>query len=552
MSRIQANALSLPAAMPSVVTVGIVFGIIWVSLKVLSVGRRAPGLPPGPPTVPVLGNLHLMPKERPHLQFEKWAREYGPIYSLMLGTRTMIVLSSDTAVKDVLTTRSGIYSDRPDMFIGQKIASGGLRLVVMRYGDNWRMIHKMVHNILNITAAVTYLPYQDLENKIMLKGFLDTPADFLNHIRRFSYSLSTQMIFGYRCRDINDPKLHQLFINFERWGELSGSSSAQLADLYPIMQKLPKFMAPNVRYAERLYQTEKQHYVGHWMKAKQGLDVGTGMPCFCNDIYRAQKTQGFSDDAAGYISGSLLEAGSDTTSSTLYGFILAILIWPEVQRKAQDEIDRVVGPDRLPVIDDYAKMPYLRQCIKESLRWMPTVVLGVPHAAVKDDSYMGYNIPKGATVINNVWAIHMDPKRSPDPRRFDPERFAGDDTTLYQSAMGDTKKRDTFVFGAGRRLCQGIHIAERSLFLAMSRLLWGFEFSPTAGYAYDIEDLVGSITVQPAKYPAVIKPRSREKAAIMADAARDCNALLDPDTGEWKQIPDGMAFSTWMPTKEDY
>ncbi|KAL0768893.1 hypothetical protein CaCOL14_008201 [Colletotrichum acutatum] len=399
----------------------------------------------------------------------------------------MIVLSSDTAVKEVLDKRSGNYSDRPDMFIGQKVASGDLRLVVMRYGDNWRMIHRMVHNILNIKAAVTYVPYQDLENKILLKDLLETPSDFLQHIRRFTYSLSTQMIYGYRCTDNHDPKLLQLF-----------------------------------------------------------------EPCFCNDIYRAQTKEGFSDDAAAYISGSLLEAGSDTTAGTLYGFIQAILVWPEVQKKAQEEIDCVIGSARLPTIDDYQDLPYIRCCIKESLRWMPTVFLGVPHAAVKDNVYMGYNIPKGATIINNVWAIHMDEERSPNPRVFDPERFKDDHTTLYQSAMGDTKKRDNFVFGAGRRLCQGIHIAERSLFLGMSRLLWAFDFSPAVDaqgnpVKYDIENLVGGITVQPSDYPARIEPRSAEKVAIIKDAAEECKQLLNPVTMQWKQVPEGMAFSTWMP-----
>jgi len=111
----------------------------------------------------------------------------------------------------------------------------------------------------------------------------------------------------------------------------------------------------------------------------------------------------FSDDAAGYISGSLLEAGSDTTAATLYGFIQAMLVWPEIQKKAQEEMDRVVGSERLPTIEDYPNLPYIRCCIKESVRWMPTVVLGVPHAALKEDTYMSYTIPKGATIINNVW-----------------------------------------------------------------------------------------------------------------------------------------------------
>ncbi|KAK1466422.1 hypothetical protein CCUS01_01272 [Colletotrichum cuscutae] len=453
----------------------------------------------------------------------------------------MIVLSSDTTVKEVLDKRSGNYSDRPDMFIGQKVASGDLRLVVMRYGDNWRMIHRMMHNILNIKAAVTYVPYQDLENKILLNDLLETPSDFLQHIRRFTYSLSTQMIYGYRCTDNHDPKLLQLFESFENWGKLSGSSSAQLADIYPFIQSLPSSIAPNVRYAKQLYKIESQNYLRHWMMSKKALDYGTGLT-----------QEGFSDDAAAYISGSLLEAGSDTTAGTVYGFIQAIIVWPEVQRKAQEEIDRVVGHDRLPTVDDYLNLPYIRCCIKESLRWMPTVFLGVPHAAVRDDVYMGYNIPKGATVINNVWAIHMDEERSPNPRVFEPERFRDDHTTLYQSAMGDTKKRDNFVFGAGRRLCQGIHIAERSLFLGMSRLLWAFDFSPALDsrgnpVKYDTEDLVGGITVQPSEYPARIKPRSAGKATIIRYAAEKYKQLLDPVTMQWKQVPEGMAFSTWMP-----
>jgi cytochrome P450 len=85
-----------------------------------------------------------------------------------------------------------------------------------------------------------------------------------------------------------------------------------------------------------------------------------------------------------------------------------LLVWPEVQKKAQEEIDRVVGHERLPVMDDYNQLPYIRCCIKESLRWMPTVILGVPHAALKDDIYNGYMIPKGATVVNNVWYVYVD------------------------------------------------------------------------------------------------------------------------------------------------
>lgn len=146
----------------------------------------------------------------------------------------------------------------------------------------------------------------------------------------------------------------------------------------------------------------------------------------------------------------------------------------------------------------------------------------------------------------------MDPERSPNPRVFNPDRFKGDATSLYQSAVGGTKNRDNFVFGAGRRMCQGIHIAERSLFLGISRLMWAFTFArPMDGQGipvkYDIEDLVGGLTVQPAEFPASIQSRSPEKVKIIRDCVEECKELLDADTLQWKKVPEGMAFSTWMP-----
>ncbi|KAJ6084237.1 cytochrome P450 oxidoreductase [Penicillium sp. IBT 16267x] len=564
----------------SIILLVLLVAFIVLLPKIVKVGSRPAGYPPGPPTVPLLGNLHLVRRLRtsrclilidsPRCQFLDRTFNYSsgprntgntlfslnrtvshhtgrPIYSLILGTKTMVVLSSDTVVKELLDKRSGNYSDRPDMFIAQRIASGNFRMVIMRYGENWRMIHRMIHNFLNIKAAITYVPYQDLENKFLLEDVLETPDDLLSHLRRFTYSLSTQMIYGYRCVDNKDPNLLQLFESFEKWSKLSGSSSAQLADLYPFLQKLPDFLAPN-----RLFAVERKNYLGYWMKSKQALDSGKGLPCFCNDIYRAQAKEGFDDDLASYISGSLLEAGSDTTASTLYAFIQAILVWPEVQRKAQEEIDRVVGLDRLPTMDDYENLPYIRCCIKESLRWMPTAILGVPHAALREDNYMGYKIPRGAMVLKNVWAIHMDPDRSDEPRVFKPERFTGDNTTLFQSAIGDAKKQDNFVFGAGRRLCQGIHIVERSLFLGISRLVWSFNFSTTKDeqgqpFKYDVEDLVGGLTVQPNEYPVHIEPRSTGKVKIIRESVADCKKLLDPQTLQWKSVPEGMAFSTWIP-----
>ena len=105
--------------------------LLWLLYRLLRIGRRPKDYPPGPPTVPLLGNIHQIPGTDPHLQFQKWAQEYGPVYSLMLGTKTMIVLSGDKAVKDLLDKKSSVYSSRPDLYTGQTLLSGGKRMVMM-------------------------------------------------------------------------------------------------------------------------------------------------------------------------------------------------------------------------------------------------------------------------------------------------------------------------------------------------------------------------------------------------------------------------------------
>ena len=146
----------------------------------------------------------------------------------------------------------------------------------------------------------------------------------------------------------------------------------------------------------------------------------------------------------------------------------------------------------------------------------------------------------------------MDPKRSPEPRQFNPDRYAGDMTTLYESAQGEPMKRDNFNFGAGRRLCQGVHIAERSLYLGMSRILWGFDLKKsldTQGNPItpNVDDLTGGITVHPSPFKIDIVPRSPQRTQIMRQAAKDCEHLVHAESGQWKQVPDGMGFDAWKP-----
>ena len=221
-----------------------------------------------------------------------------------------------------------------------------------------------------------------------------------------------------------------------------------------------------------------------------------------------------------------------------------MLLFPEVQRKAQEHIDVVCGDSRLPTMEDEPNLPYVRCLIKETLRWMPTTILGaVPHATTQDDTYKGYFIPKGAGVVNNVWSVNNDVRRAVNPRQFNPDRYKDDELGLYDSASNpDGTKRDMFTFGAGRRVCPGMHVAERSLFLGMSRLLWAFNISPKLDNAGkpllpDQDKLTQGFVCMPEPYECNVTPRSEHRAKLVRAEWAEAEKLLDPETKQWLKSP---------------
>lgn len=242
-----------------------------------------------------------------------------------------------------------------------------------------------------------------------------------------------------------------------------------------------------------------------------------------------------------------------------------MLLYPAAQERARQELDGVCGAGRLPALGDWGDLPYVRACVKETLRWFPTVILGLPHAATRDDEYMGHRIPAGATVLMNIWAINTDPGRygPGDPRAFDPSRFEGDGRTSAEAAAagaegggpggpGGPGGRDQWTFGAGRRVCPGMHVADRSLFLGVARLLWGFDLERAPDgrggeVTPDPDDLTQGLVVAQKPFPSRITPRSNKHAQVIREEWEACQALLDEDK-QWREIPDGKFFASSAPS----
>lgn len=156
----------------------------------------------------------------------------------------------------------------------------------------------MVHNLLNVSNAKRFVPYQVLESQQMLNDFLETPDQFLEHIRRFSNALTTSMVFGWRTSTYKDAHMQQLFDGFEEFAVINQTGTAALIDFYPILRKLPDFILPTQKKAKELHRVEKNLFRTHWLNAKKAIQTGEIRRCFCVGMAEAQEKEGFSDDQA--------------------------------------------------------------------------------------------------------------------------------------------------------------------------------------------------------------------------------------------------------------
>ncbi|KIO15719.1 hypothetical protein M407DRAFT_86828, partial [Tulasnella calospora MUT 4182] len=167
------------------------------------------------------------------------------------------------------------------------------------------------------------------------------------------------------------------------------------------------------------------------------------------------------------------------TEATMQSFIRAMTIFPSIQKKAQAEIDRVIGSNRLPTFEDQPDLPYIHAVVLEIMRWNPVLPVDVPHTSRRDEVYDGYFIPKGTGVIANAWGFSRDSKYYTNPSTFDPERY------LKQPPELDPRE---FVFGYGRRTCPGKEFGFQEVWILVASIFWAFEVVGTEDGPESFED----------------------------------------------------------------
>jgi hypothetical protein len=237
-----------------------------------------------------------------------------------------------------------------------------------------------------------------------MSELLDTPGRFYEHNRRFSASVIMLVTYGYRLPTWDDPLLKRIYTVLDNLTEMT-APGAHAVDSFPSLAHLPQWLLGNWRsFGKKVFDHDSKVYLELWERLKEEVDAGIARDSFCKTFYlNGPEKQGIDNLMAAYTCGGLVEAGAETTSTTLNNFMLAMTLFPEVVKKAQAELDQVVGSDRLPTFEDEKELPFIRATVKEMLRWRAVNKFGMMHATSEDDWYEGYFIPKGTVAVLNWW-----------------------------------------------------------------------------------------------------------------------------------------------------
>ncbi|OQU97041.1 hypothetical protein CLAIMM_03044 [Cladophialophora immunda] len=392
--------------LPYLYLVVLVLGV-YGFYRLLQVGKRDPRMPKGPPTLPILGNFHQIPSTGMYRQFREWAKEYGSVFSLKFGPSNIIVLCDREAIHELLNKKGSIYSDRPTTYVGNLLTKGD-HIAISQADALWREKRK------------------EAEGIVLMNDLLTNPDGFFNHIRRYTASVATTLVYGQRGATFDSFWAHGVFDVMAKWTECMEPGANPPVDEYKFLQWLPASFAHWKKRAIQAGDTMD----AVWDRARQIIDTrrtkGNHRDCIADHLLDEYYEKGFpmSQHAFNNLIGELVEGGADTTAAQLLTMVLALARNPWVQKKAREEIDPLCGAHRSPEMSkDFEKLPYINAIVKEGMRWRPVAVTALPHKVRQDDYYKGMLIPKDSTVFIPTWAIHHSPDIYPNDEDFNPDRF---------------------------------------------------------------------------------------------------------------------------------
>lgn len=512
--------------------------------------RSTVPLPPGPPRLPLIGNIHNKPAKFEWETYAEWSAKYGSdvIYLNMAGTH-IVVLNSRRAASELLEKRGAIYSSRPHSTMVHDLIGFDWLFAVMPNDDGWRVRRRLLqryfkfpiedsHGISNVDLT-WQRPYETKYIYKLLEKLITCPDLFMKHLVHMVGSVSLSTTFGLAIESENDPYIRLSTTGAEGLKQAT-VPGAFLVDFLPFMKHFPRWCG-FMRKARSWHgdmramldipfeDAKKQWQNRGKIEGNQGSALVSFASEALDDIYSSDTPDLRQEEFIKEVCATIFMGTIGTTSGVMHVFMLAMVHHLEAQKRAQAELDSVLrGPDgrlRLPTHDDEPMLPYCTAIIKETLRWNPIAPICIPHMLTEEDIYEGHQIPKGAVVIPNIWAMLHDPEKYQDPSMFIPERFLHEDGTLDTELAKDVE----LGFGFGRRICPGRHLGSSIVWLAGVSILATCQILKAKDKDGNIiepgMELESAITADPKPFKCSIKPRSAEAAELIKQSAMDADNI---------------------------
>ncbi|KAJ5428015.1 Cytochrome P450 E-class group I [Penicillium cf. griseofulvum] len=391
-------------------------------------------------------------------------------------------------------------------------------LGMLKYSPRLRSYRKATQPCIGSELAVAqFNPLQEVEAHRFLFRVLEDQTKLVEHIQTEAGAIILKIAYGYTIEPHKrDPLVEISNLALDHFSK-AATPGTWLVDIIPALKHIPSWF-PGAGF-KRTAQAWKKILMTVAEKpyafVNRQMDEDRHQPSYISNLFKTtgRPPRGSEDEfVAKWTAASLYAGGADTTVCAIETFFLAMTLYPEAQRKAQDEIDRVLGPCQLPAAGDRPRLPYINALVKEVLRWQPVAPMGLPHASSEDDTWGEYFIPKGSLLLPNIWAMTHDPTVYHDPMVFKPERFLGIDGREAEFDPHD------LVFGFGRRICPARILADNTLYLSAARSLAVFNIMKAVedGKEVDVQPkFQPGVISHPLPWKFNIEPRSADHESLI-------------------------------------
>ncbi|XP_048554318.1 cytochrome P450 81Q32-like [Triticum urartu] len=503
--------------------------LFFVLLLLLTKSRRERGLrlPPSPPSLPVIGHLHLFKKPL-HRALANLAAAHGPVLLLRFGSRRVLHITDPAAAEECLTAHDVVFANRPRLPSARHLSNGYTTLGSSSYGANWRNLRRIATvEVLSAGSLLRSAAVRGDEVRLAARRlFLEAAADGASEpsparadvkARAFELALNVvaRMIAGKRYYggegDVPESEAEEAarFRKMVReYFAMHGASNLQ--DFLPVLGVLDIGGARRraVRLARKRNEWAQRLIDEHRASFDDGKGKSRGGRTMVGDLLdmQAADPEAYSDKVIRALCLSILQTGTDTSSSTIEWGMAELLNHPNAMAKARVELDEVVGTGRLMEEADLPSLPYLQCIITEILRLHPIAPLLAPHESSAACSIAGYDIPAGTMLLVNIHTMHRDARVWEEPARFSPERFEG----------GRGEGKWMLPFGMGRRGCPGEALGVKMVGLALGTLVQCFEWRRVGDEEVDMAE--GSGLTMPMAVPleALYWPRAEMTPVLRA------------------------------------